>query len=184
MVTQKTEEGITYDIESDKPQRTYEILEDGKVKMIETKISTLIFESRDFTSYVRQHEDGRDTLKHQLSKEYVDILKKSFKEAKDDAAALYPIRKESEDKAKLHYEKLKDLAMVGRLREELKQPKSKRNFEYLYNVYSNFDKTGIYDKYLTEEEKSEWVKIKIELMKRERAGKKAAKRQKRLAKKQ
>ena len=184
MVKRQTEEGVTYDIESEKPKREYEVLEDGNVVMTETTVNVLTFDPREFISYFRQYEMGRDNLKGQISKKQIDLIKEAVKDSEKEITELEPIRKESEEKAKVHYEKQKDLAMVERLREELRQPKSKRNFEYLYNVYSNFNKQGIYDKYLTSEEKSEWVKIKIELMKRERAGKKAAKRQKRLAKKQ
>jgi len=184
MVKQQTKEGLSFDIDSKKPKRKYEVLEDGKVKMTETQVNVLTFDSREFITYFRQYEVGRDTLKNQLSKEYIKLLEKNLKVAEGDISVLDPIKKESEEKAKIHYEKLKDAAMVGRLKEELKKPKSQRNFEYLYNVYSNFNKIGIYDKYLTNEEKSEWVKIKLELMKRKRTGKKAAKRQQRLAKKQ
>lgn len=156
----ETQKAAPYKVDQERPVRQFEVMPDGDVKMIETQKSTVWFKSREFTSFVREHEAAlKDTLEA-TTEERLTLLREQADKIKDDIATIDPFRVESEAKAREHFEKTKLDAMVNAVRTQLNAKKPSK--EYFSMAYKNSPAT--YEKVmaaLTDEERIKVTKLRL-----------------------
>lgn len=149
--------------------REITISDDGSALVKETQLTTVKMASRDFISWMRQHEQTRDDIKHTLSDEVRKATEEELKKVEDDIVSLKPYIEESENKCQANYEKLKHEGMIKKVSEELDKPMSEINLEYMNIVWKNLiENEADVLKALSKEQKSKFLKIKIKFMSKQR----------------
>jgi len=160
-------------IVQDDPKRTFKVLGNGDVEVTEVMRNVVTLPSREFTSWIRSHEVEKDEHKKSLSEE---VLKKSREEIvkiEKYIKELEPFHKQSEENAKVHYEKEKRDGVIKKIEEEFAKPPAERNNDWLYAVWTNLKENDreIIENGLSDKIKNDFVKVKLEIMKQIRAGK-------------
>lgn len=118
-------------VQHEEPQRNFEVLEDGKVKMTETQVSTVIFSSRDFASYVRTHEQEKQNFDYYLQNEGQEYLKEQSEKEKNIIDKMKPYLEESEKKAEEARKKKVGDEIVKNIKEFLAKEDAIKNSENL-----------------------------------------------------
>ena len=160
---------IDQDSKTELVNRDIKIHDDGSALIKETQLTTVKMASRDFITWIREHEKARDNIKKALSKETRELAEKDLKLVEEDIENLTPYVKECEEKTKLHYEKLKKEGMISHISKELEKPFSEINLDYMNQVWKNVannEKDVLAA--LNEEQKKKFVKIKLRIMQKNR----------------
>lgn len=154
------------------PLREYEVLDNGDVRMIETRIITSVYSAREFITWYRDHEKNRDTMKKMIEEENLERIKGEIEKADKEVERLLPLKDESERKAKEFYEIEKRKGMVKRIEAEFSKPSSERNFEWLYAVYQNLSQNerDFIENDLDKSILNDFIKVRLKMMQQIRAG--------------
>jgi len=116
MQQMKQTKSVPYKTESEKPIHTYEVLDNGELKIVQVTTVTSWWKTREFISLIREHEDALKLTEDNLSDEYKEKMIKQKKELEDELEKFKPLREDSEVKAKIAYEKLRLEGLVKNLK--------------------------------------------------------------------
>lgn len=164
---QQNKQAVPYKVESENPERQYEILENGDVKMNEVIRSTVYFSGREFITFIRQHEDIVEDLKQKLSDEARQENEDNLKDSLENLDLIKPMQEQVEAKLKEKYERDRFDGLKNGLKSLLSAEKvNEQQLVILWNNFKQEEKEKLNSE-LTKEEKEKIV-LAIAKMKRKK----------------
>ena len=106
-MNQPTAQATPYKTEPTKPETTYEVEDNGDVKITQIVKTTSWWKQREFLSLKRQNEDALEKTRYSYSQEFIDKMQKQEKEIIEEINIMDPIVQESEKLSKIEYEKMR-----------------------------------------------------------------------------
>ena len=147
---------------------TYEVLENGDVKVKQDQKLESFWKSRDFTSLLRQNEEALKMFKDAQSKEHIEKMQTQEQKVQDVLDEIKPVAAESEKEAEEDYKKLRHEGLLKNLRSALDDKETNLNwFQQIWLRAKDELKTPIY-KELSKEHQDKLMKI-LHKMKRKGA---------------
>lgn len=97
-----------YKVETDVPDRTYEVQENGDVIMTEKVNSKIYFHGREFISFIRGFEAELEEFQKRISEEEINKTKEDIEKTKIEVDKIKPYQDIVEQKLNEVYEKQKE----------------------------------------------------------------------------
>lgn len=154
-------------VEQKEVSRKYEVKDNGDVVLTEKSTTEVTFKARQFISHVRQQEQKLEDTNNQLSKKYVDALKKYKKDVEDIIKPMKPIQEKVDKIVQAQHIEQQKQGTIKQLKHMLNQKEVNNNI--LGAIWSQVPKEHKEDimKALTKEEQTKVLNLKIDKMKGE-----------------
>lgn len=168
---QASPRGQPFKTESGKPDRKFNVLDNGDVVMVENQTLTLTFAYPEFRSFMVNHEREIEKIDENLSEETKKKMLKIKEEMKGYVKEIKPFVEESEKKTKENYEKMMMDNSVKTIKDYFKKPKNERKPEYIAAILENLKKEEKIKELLsrlTPEESKIVVQVKLDLFRNKR----------------
>lgn len=141
-----------------RPERVYEVKDDGSVVVKETQNVELRMDGREFVTYYREHLKELEKHQETLSEAFVERANQNIEDLKQLIEDMKVFVNESEDKTRVHYEQLKNDSQLDFVKEQLP---NEALAQQVVNAFNNLPK--IYQDKLSNEERSRLVVLKKKL---------------------
>lgn len=116
---QQQQKAVPYKTDQDIPIHTYEVLENGELKIVQTITTTSFWKPRDFITLCREHEEALKNTEFHISDEYVKKMTDQIDDINKELKILTPLREDSEVKAKASYEKMRNDGLLAGVKQRL-----------------------------------------------------------------
>lgn len=149
-----------YKVDQERPVNNYKVLDNGEIEIIQVITTTSVWKPRDFISLLRENEKALEDTKFHLSDEYKKLMEDQVKEIKAEIKILKPLKEDSEVKAKIAYEKMRDDGLLAGVQARLDTKEGIDNtwFQSIWMPLNDEIRENIVSK-LSEDEKIQLMKI-------------------------
>ena len=134
MEQQQQQEPKAYKTENISEDISYEVLENGDVKVIQKNHTEIYWKSREFTSLLRQNESALKMFQDAQSEEYIEKMKDQEANVQKVIDEIRPHQLKAEENTKIEYERMRKEGLLKNIKLALDDKETK--YAWFQNVWN------------------------------------------------